>query len=518
MYNIVKCLHNNIRSFYCKLSAYSEEKETLTESEKVIEYTEENASSLVNQRDSFLEPQKSIDNNYEQEGTQIAPSDNDIRVIPDRYNTGCKGDLYRINGDKTINGVSIVYSGGNLVFDFYYRNTNISGTVVIENCDFSDYSVVIYHESAIKGRKIKLVFKNCNFSGFRNGRPESDVFSYEFYDCSFVGFNGSNAIFCNCRFGGSYNDGIVPFSNITVKDSYFLDFAPTESLTNGLHSDGTQMYGYSDSKVQNIIFSNCRFEVPAVLNTGCTSRVNACIMLQLEFNDGDNIKIEDCIINGGGYSIYAWSKNDNYKLTNVIFKNIKIGDAKLYGDIYPRVGDNVEFTDVVNQDLLYVSSVWNDGEYTHVIVSNDTNTDRIIRVVTGAGSYDYVIKRCLGGDELRYDNFNKDFEEFPFDIDIQIKADADYVICFDVTNGYENQIRYVSFDGNPTYYNSNNIVDMASTELLPDEEIKTAIIEGKCGENISYYLDKDGSLIIDGIGEMNNYHSQIQRPGWNTLR
>ena len=150
------------------------------------------------------------------------------------------------------------------------------------------------------------------------------------------------------------------------------------------------MYGYSDSMVKNVLFSNCRFEVPAVQSTTSTSSVNACIMLQLEYNDGDNINFEDCILNGGGYSIYAWTKFDNLKLTNVNFKNIRVGDAKLYGNIYPKIGENVVFKDVTDQDALYVSSVWNDGTKIHVIVSNDTDEERILRVVSGTAVNEYV--------------------------------------------------------------------------------------------------------------------------------
>ena len=208
-----------------------------------------------------------------------------------------------------------------------------------------------------------------------------------------------------------------------------------------------------NSMVKNVLFSNCRFEVPAVQSTTSTSSVNACIMLQLEYNDGDNINFEDCILNGGGYTIYAWTKFDHLKLTNVNFKNIRVGDAKLYGNIYPKIGenvvvisvnnndnvnkyyiivnkqekevikektDNVVFKDVTDQDALYVSSVWNDGSKIHVIVSNDTDEERILRVVSGTVVTEYVIKPCLGGSKLRYENFDPPFEEFPFDIDISI--------------------------------------------------------------------------------------------------
>ena len=54
-----------------------------------------------------------------------------------------------------------------------------------------------------------------------------------------------------------------------------------------------------------------------------------------------------------------------------------------------------------------------------------------MRVVSGTVVTEYVIKPCLGGSKLRYENFDTPFEEFPFDIDISIDSKADYVVCFD---------------------------------------------------------------------------------------
>ena len=453
----------------------------------------------------------------EQEEGLIVQGEYDIREIPDKYNTGCGTGLVTIDGDKEINKIVLAYSGNNLVFDFFYRNKEVSGTITFENYNFSNYPVVVYHEGDVKGKEIKLVFKNCKFATFKNSRPESTVFSYEFYNCSFNRFEGSNAFFSKCRFGGSYNDGMIPFSNITVKDCYFSDFATNDPAGNGIHSDGTQMYGYSDSPVQNVLFSNCRFEIPAVQTTRSTAYVNSCIMLSMEYNDGKNIIIEDCLLNGGGYTIYAGKKYDTLSLTDVYLDNIKIGAAKLYGNIYPYVDSNVVFSDVNDQNSLYVSSVWNDGLKTHVVVSNDTAEERILRVVTGTTTQDFVIKACLGGLALRNDNKDIAFEEFPFDVDVSVDSDADYVICFDVTDGCENQIRYVSFDGLPTYYDVNygqeDFVQHGNGEGAEIDDTTAQIIsEGKCGKDLVYSINDKGVLRIEGSGEMYNYNSKNPAP------
>lgn len=387
----------------------------------------------------------------------IMPTQCDVRIIPDKYNTGCKGDLVLLDGETKVEGITVTYSGKKMVLDFKYRNKEASDEYIIENYDFTKHSIVVYNEHRVTDKKIKLVFNNCKFSHFRTGRLASDVFSYEFNNCSLERFSGSNATFSNCHFGGSYCDGLVPFNNVTVKDSYFSGFVVDDPSGKSTHTDGTQMYGYSDSMVQNVLFSNCRFEMPAIKTTNRASYINSCIMLQMEYNDANNVVIEDCIVNGGIYSIYASTKRDNLNITNVFFRNIRIGSAKRYGNIYPKKHENVVFDNVLDQDSLYVSSVWHDGEKTHVIVSNDTNQERILRVVTGRCSRDYIIKPCPNGKQLKIENYVTSFEDFPFDVEVKVDGIANYVICFDVTDGTEKQIRYVSFDGKPTYYYGNKM-------------------------------------------------------------
>lgn len=480
---------------------------------------------------------------------RAVPGECDIRVIPDKYNTGCQGNLTKITGSMTVGGIELKESNGTIGIDFFYRNTEASGTYVIENMDFSGFNVSYNSESKVSGKKINIVFNNCKFSAVTTTmRAASDVFTYTYNNCTIRKFNGSNSTFNRCKFGDSYSDCIVPFSNVTVNDCYLSNLASDDPNGNGTHSDGTQMYGHADSMVQNVTFSHCRFEIPAVKSTKSTAAVNACIMLSLEYNNANNLKFEDCLVNGGGYSIYCGRKNPEYWMKNVYFTNIKIGAAKLFGNIYPTPDENAVFTNVGDQDSLYVSSVWNDGSKTHVIVSNDTDTERTLRVVTGSTTKDFKIEACAGGKALRYDIVDKPFSEFPFDIDITVDGAADYVLCYDVTDGKEKQIRYVSFSGTPV-----DIGGQAgesgqpgqTEEQEPEEEIiqivepvqyqggmvqigdqgaviqekpisgtPAYITEGSCGTAITYRLDQNGTLTIEGKGAMDNYHSE-KLPPWS---
>ena len=86
--------------------------------------------------------------------------------------------------------------------------------------------------------------------------------------------------------------------------------------------------------------------------------MNACIMLQLEYSGAESIKFEDCILNGGGYSIYAHSISKKYPLKNIEFKNIQVGGAKTYGSIYPDVSSAVTFENA-KEKLKYCSNCYN---------------------------------------------------------------------------------------------------------------------------------------------------------------
>ena len=71
----------------------------------------------------------------------IEPNEYDENIIPDIYNTGAHGTLTKIGINETVGDLyyhSGSSNGGTIrVLDFYYRNKDISGTILIENFDFS---------------------------------------------------------------------------------------------------------------------------------------------------------------------------------------------------------------------------------------------------------------------------------------------------------------------------------------------------------------------------------------------
>ncbi len=367
----------------------------------------------------------------------------DTRVIPDKYNCGAKGTLINAGLGQNINGIqfgqSTTKNGGIIydvnVLDFYKFNPDVTGTVVFENIDFSDYQITCYNEYQLD-RDIHVVFKNCKFYKFLTVRGKGRV-TYEFLQCSFTNFAGVNATFERCFFGGSYNDCLNPFSNITVSNCYFADLADTTG--EGYHSDGVQIYGYKDFDVDNVTFTGCRFEIPAIEGANA---INACIMLSMEFSNGRNLTFEDCFVNGGGYTIYAGVKYPRFNLENIKFTNVSVGCAHLFNDVYPDPHPNVLFTNLHDTNELYVSSVMDENGTTNLFVSNDTNYERRLVCYADGVKYVYVIPPCPTKREQL-----SDISLYPFDIKITIPRVRDYVVCYDQYKGSMTQIRYINRSG-----------------------------------------------------------------------
>ena len=464
---------------------------------------------------SFVPDEKKVDIGEEQiplsagEGKVVSQTDADKYIIPDKYNCGAQGSLTQVIAGETINGVKFKVSGGKNVMEFGYGNQNITGTVTFENMDFSKNDMGFYNEGKVD-RDIKVVFKNCKFAQIKTGQAVSRM-QYVFENCSFESFYGSNASFERCLFGESYRDAIIPFQNVLVKDCFIKDMSTTDTESAGIHSDGTQIYGYKDAKVKNVMFTNCRFEVPAIQTGGNSASVNACIMLQLEYNSGEDIHFVDCRINGGGYSIYARSVNPAYSLSNVTFENVEVGCAKLFKTVYSDVSPEVEFKNVKDTDALYIGTVWQESGKTHFSVSNDTNVDRTLIICTDSQRYSFTIPKCPNGKNL-YMNF----ADYPFDIDISIPEVCRYAVCFDGTENQQVQVRFVNWSGKDVYLPSQGEPEKEVEDKNQNENTKTetsdiitnkVISTGTCGKDVIFILDNQGVLYLRGKGETYNYHS-----------
>jgi len=441
-------------------------------------------------------------------GILIEKTESDTRVIPDKYNTGHKGELTKVEIGTEVNGIVFVGGSNNTrhVLDFCYRNKEVEGTVYFENYDFSDYGLWSYNEDKVVDRKIKVVFNNCKFAGVSVGRAVGGL-SFEFNNCTFKSFSGSNSVFNRCKFGQSYSDGIVPYQNIEVNDCFFWDmggwFCEKE-----VHTDGTQIYGIKDLDVTNVNYNNCRFEVIPLPKEGSKAYVNACIMLQLEFSNAKDVHFSDCIVNGGGYSIYVSMKRGNFTFEDVDFDGIRFGCANKYGIFYKSPIQQVKINDVSATDSLYIGSVWRGDGETHLSVTNDTSAERKLQMITKKGIYTCVIPACPLGGTLTTENT---YQEMPFDLDVVLPEECEYVVCYDTTiDGAAKQIRYINWSDHPVYLAKSVMDDLCGGEA-------DILLEGSCGKTITFTLTKSGVLTLTGTGATYNYHSQKNPPWWEYI-
>ena len=472
----------------------------------------------------------------EAETVQVEYQKEDKQVIPDKFNTGAKGMLKKFVPTGTNDGVDeLVGSQGgserilelkkssaegtyNITFG-RPNNQILSGRIEFNDMDLSDYTFQVTDFD--KAKDITLVFNNCKFKILKNQPRESNV-KFELNNSSIQYFSGSNAKFKNCAFGGSYEDGLKPFINVEVVDSYFSDFnyffEGTEKRKE-THIDCLQISGYEYSDKQgvkhtvdtkNLKFKNCRCELPNILLDGNKATINACLMLQVEFSNAYDISFEDCIVNGGADTIFARTTSDKV-LQNISFKNIKIGDAKFHSAFYTVTDPRVEFSNVSTTDSLYIGSVFKEEGKTFFSVSNDTKKERKLRIITGNKVYDDItIPACPGRKELENKEIQK-FSDMPLDILKSIDEDCDYAVCLDVTD--ENnikQIRFVNYTDNPVCIEKSHF---GTTD-------KAVLLEGSCGakgSDVNFSLSNDYVLTISGTGAIANYDSS-KLPPWNDYK
>ena len=372
----------------------------------------------------------------------------DENVIPDMYNTGCSDVtvLEKINSACVVDGVEYKLgdNGNRVVIDLYYSNTNKGFTdeVIIRNKDFSDKVFSVYRAN-MRESQMKIVFENCAFDQIFFDYTQ-DMVDFYFINCSVRYFSGSEATFDKCFFGGSCYDGMNPLRNVTVRDSYFAGYPQSNDM--GKHSDAMHVFGKTDIDAENILFQNCRIEMPMIKERkGSTGYINACLMVALEYSNARNLLFEDCILNGGGYSLYALDSDGKWKLENIVFRNISLGSGHLYGDIYPKVADGVLFDNLYDTEKLYVASVWKSSEgKIHLSVSNDTAEDKTLLIVTENGRQEIAIPSKATSEAagaMEYYDLAIDMEIVPED------TESGWVVCYDGEEVAENQIRYVNWSG-----------------------------------------------------------------------
>lgn len=369
----------------------------------------------------------------------------DLNVIPDPYNTGAKGTLTPVNEVEYLMSENIAQGS-----TWYVTKsiTNINNGI-FENIDFGNVCVFINKSDTPD----IIEFINCNFEGdgsltyaiqqgFTNYSLGKKVICR---NCTFQKFNSSainsapNMELYNCYIRGNGGDGIKGCCSI-IKNCYIADNGYAENA----HADGIQISGITNY-VENISIENCRFENLEIVNGNNPHLSNSGIFFSLESlaNMGsDGASLKNIYINGGGYSIYLGTKSG--EITNLYTENIQIGCSKRYENVYPsKEATQFLSENVYDSNGLYVSSVWKEDDKVKLCVTNYTNQESVLTIITDNNRYTFNISACPTYEQ--YINVYTDQKEAPFNLVKEIPK-CSYLVCYDGDVSIDNQIRYVVFE------------------------------------------------------------------------
>ena len=461
----------------------------------------------------------------------ILPGDHDLREIPDIYNTGCDPDVpltcvedgfvYRFSDGRKL--IFSRDSTGRLLISLYKAENQWlkqGGEYHFSGLDFSGGDFAGANGPLDEGATLKLCFDDCRFFTIGVGREGTSLVSYAFEDSTLVMFSGSNASFLRCFFGGhNYRDAMNPFQNVYVQDC-FVGQKTAVKYDSEMHTDGVQIFGYGTGGpaivAQNLHFENFRVELPAVEFTGSAACANSLLMISLDYNDAENISFERCFVNGGVITVTLYDnpkhKTPGFEMRDIVLRDIYYGSAYLlkpYATAFDNTDPAEELTveNMVPTGALYVASARGLDDGVHLSVTNDTPIARKLLVMTDQNTYIYTIPACPLAAEFVV---NMAYEQFPFDLDVTVpEADPDYVVCYDVTYGEFEQIRFVNYtEGGVAIPQQRYAIDLPSCDIIARG------IGVDANRNLIWTMYSNGTLVISGKGDtaMWSMSSSANRP------
>lgn len=354
-------------------------------------------------------------------------------IIPDKYNTGCKGELTPWRE----------YFGYDETQTSLYISSAIQNTygTVYENVKFDDI-VITLNKAGLQS----MTFKNCLFSveapyAVNTGTNlDTENVHVTFENCEFCNQSSAcvqptkNFKLINCKIHHMGSDGGKVFDNGSYENCYIYDIGYKE----GSHADGIQV----TTENSNFSIINCRFDLPRF----DVCYPNAGIFFVLE-GDSYNSVVKDCVMTGGNYSFYYGRKAPDAEtpvvIENNVVENITVGCGYHYGLINDN-SNSFDYSEVKETDKLFVSSVYKENDKIKLLVTNYTNTEKTLVCVTDKGETEITVPACPTYDEGAV---YTDFSQFPFDVEVEV--DGGYVVCYDTEVSEENQIRFEVFDVQP---------------------------------------------------------------------
>lgn len=460
-----------------------------------------------------------IDLEYEVEGSWITcydsseSEDNQIRhadysdgvvtfgyrdkvVIPDKYNTGCdesklvsKSDWNNTTGLIWRDDVRLDFNNGKCLANITEENSDI----LIENVDFSEYGPIIMlnasayttDSSNYKNFPITITFRNCKMYGLlTTGTFGSDIdIKFVVENCTMNRIGMAKSTVSKCRIGcttefrtgnmakwreftsgNMTGDPINPGSNFHMKDCYIYDVL--DDRTDVGSSSDAHVDGMQSQNVDDIVFENCRWEMPLMNYEYTQGGINVGIFCQ---GTATNSKFVDCIVNAGSY--YYTQIADSESL---YFENCYTPPAYLNG-IHKNPPETIGSWDWKIFDKLYVSSVTKTDSGLKLCVTNETGESRSLIVVTNNSRKAFVIPTIKQGDSL---SNSSTFKDTNIDYEITIdESNIEYIVCYDNSVSKDNQVRYY------TLLETDPIVPQTGTWQLKTTSPKNYIIFGTDDDN-----------------------------------
>lgn len=354
----------------------------------------------------------------------------DIHVIPDKYNTGCKGELQSITdyfgasyAEQTTFGINPTLQTAfgtayeNIHFDMpVSMNKQGLQPITFKNCKFSGestYNVMLGGNFEASG--IEVVFENCEFTNAISAAIQP----------------GSRIKLINCKIHDMAGDGGKVFDYGSYENCYFYNIGYAE----GVHADGIQVTSVNhDFKI-----INCRFDMPYYDKFVPNAAIFFCIE-----EDSYGSVIKDCVMTGGNHTFGYGRKYLDVEtpavLENNTVENIIVGCSYQYSKMNDN-SNSFDYSEVKDADKLFVSSVYQENGNIKLLVTNYTGYDKTLIMVTDTETKQVVIPKC----PTYAEGLTKtSFADFPFDIEVEVKGS--YVICYDSTVSADNQIRFMEFE------------------------------------------------------------------------
>lgn len=333
----------------------------------------------------------------------------DRLIIPDKYNTGCHGQLSVF--DHLTDQSGLVWRDNSTILDFNngraVQNLSDNQIIVFENCDFTNYAefyfmnVQSYFTTSDYYRdNLRIIFVNCLFTRVRQDYAfNSGVnISIEFYNCTSNRFKVGNTLIDRCLIGNvtfyqdlipNYSpdgDAVNPRGAMTIKNSYIMDVEANLASSSGAHIDGFQL---TNEGSDDLHIFNCRFECFDMPYTYSQGDWSYSMFWQGAANNGS---LEYCILHGGGYYGASITKANNQTLQNNLISGEyhcaeNAPESEWAGKACYPSADTYQMSDGWADYIrtLLVSSVWIENGLLKICYSNDMHSERTMRVVTDTG-------------------------------------------------------------------------------------------------------------------------------------